>query len=184
MIDVFATGIPVTLPEVLQAKDYLAQKQIQLLKAQPDHSLLSFRLNIPGPIKQNAELDALFDRFKTQLLAQLDNEQISYTIEDDKISNTGNWLLLCVATSPLALKRIGMTLETKTPLGRLCDFDVLYQKSGQLIHVHRTEVGASKRQCLICDDDAKVCGRSRKHSVRQMQTKINQLIATDQVMER
>lgn len=184
MIDVFQTGTPVTLPEVLQVKEYLAQKQQQLLTAHPQESLLSFRLNIPGPIKQNAALDQLFQKFYTAFLTQLDAQQIPYTVVEIQTSKAGNWLLLRAQTPPLTLKRLGMALETQTPLGRLCDFDVLYQKDHQLTHVHRTDVGASKRQCLICHEDAKVCGRSRKHSVSEMQHKINQLIQADQVLER
>ncbi|MFD1672081.1 citrate lyase holo-[acyl-carrier protein] synthase [Agrilactobacillus yilanensis] len=176
MTNLFDTGVAVSLPQVLDVKEYLAHRQQEILTNHPNESLLSFRLNIPGPIKTNDALVQVFDHFQNQFIQVLTAQQHPFVIEERQTNPAGDWLLLRVQTPPLTLKTIGTQLEEASDLSRLCDFDVLYLKDQQLTSVHRTEIGHAKRQCLICHETAKVCSRSRRHSVLEMQTKINQLV--------
>ena len=45
--------------------------------------------------------------------------------------------------------------------------------------ISRSDLNLPSRRCLICQEDAKVCGRSRKHSVADMQAAITHLIENE-----
>ena len=40
----------------------------------------------------------------------------------------------------------------------------------------RTEIGIKRRKCLVCDGDAKICGRSRAHTIYELQEKVYSII--------
>ena len=58
-----------------------------------------------------------------------------------------------------------------SPKARLLDIDVM-DKDGT---VSRKELGLDARKCLICDDDAKVCARSQKHSMEELVARVDEL---------
>ncbi len=71
------------------------------------------------------------------------------------------------------VKKITVDLEENHPLGRLFDIDV-YDADGAA--VSRQELGVPGRKCLICHEDAKACGRSRTHSVEELQRRVYEII--------
>ncbi|MCD2257081.1 citrate lyase holo-[acyl-carrier protein] synthase [Agrilactobacillus fermenti] len=174
MSDVFAQGQLVTLPEMLAAREALVQQQRTLLQ-QGIQTVISFKLNIPGPIKQNAALDRIFDYYLAQLQRVLTQAKLPFGLATKANVATGSYALLTVAADPLVVKRQTCLLEQMDPLARLCDFDVLYLKDQQVHSVHRTRLGLKPRTCLLCGQEAKLCARSRTHSVAEMQVKISQL---------
>ncbi|MCO9197661.1 citrate lyase holo-[acyl-carrier protein] synthase, partial [Salmonella enterica subsp. enterica serovar Mbandaka] len=40
----------------------------------------------------------------------------------------------------------------------------------------REKLGYPKRKCLLCTEEAKVCGRSRTHTVKEMQYAIQAIV--------
>ena len=66
--------------------------------------------------------------------------------------------------------------EQGNPLGAIWDLDVLYWEAEQLVQVSRVALGASRRTCLVCGQDAKNCSRSRQHGLLEVQLKIEQII--------
>jgi Phosphoribosyl-dephospho-CoA transferase (holo-ACP synthetase) len=68
-----------------------------------------------------------------------------------------------------------ITLEQQHPLGRLFDLDVL-QADGRSLS--RREFDLPPRRCLICDELAAACGRSRRHSSEELQVRIHQILHT------
>ncbi|TVP96142.1 MAG: hypothetical protein EA374_02155 [Acholeplasmatales bacterium] len=69
-----------------------------------------------------------------------------------------------------ALKRLTCFLEENHPLGRLVDLDV-YTPSGPLKRHHD-----EARRCLICDDVAHACARSRRHLLSDLETVITETL--------
>jgi holo-ACP synthase len=59
------------------------------------------------------------------------------------------------------------------PLGRLWDLDVICPQDG---HVGRLSLGLHMRRCLVCDEPAHVCSRSRKHPVEQVVAGVEKMI--------
>lgn len=71
------------------------------------------------------------------------------------------------------IKKLTVQIEETHPFGRLYDIDV-YGMDGK--GISRQELGLPVRKCLICDKDAKICGRSRSHSVEELQQKVYEII--------
>ena len=69
-------------------------------------------------------------------------------------------------------------IEDSAPVARLFDMDVLDADGKKL---DRTVFGYPARKCLLCDEPASICGRSRAHSVEQLQQKTAELLKTAMV---
>ena len=63
------------------------------------------------------------------------------------------------------LKRALVNLETADPLGRLWDLDVTDPQRGAL---SRRGLGLPVRRCIVCDEPAHACARSRAHSLAEL----------------
>lgn len=77
---------------------------------------------------------------------------------------TGPEALFAVAADPESLKRACVDLETRHPLGRLWDIDVVASTGT----VSRKDVGLPARRCILCDQPAHACARSRAHDVGEL----------------
>ena len=77
---------------------------------------------------------------------------------------TGPEYYLVLPTDPYELKRMMVQIETNHPYGRLVDLDILTKTQDQLYLSAAPKLTAC-RSCYVCEQDAKVCGRSRTHSV-------------------
>ncbi len=168
-IDRVFTGPKIPLEQVLDSRTRRAERQRALL-AEGTPCLVSFTLNIPGPIKQfplaraafSEGLALLRDTFGTAV-------QTAETIDEP----TGSEELLVVDADPADAKRKTAALEEEHPLGRLFDMDVL---DGSGRSLSRTKLGLSQRTCLLCGNSAKVCGRSRAHSLPELQARIGSIL--------
>lgn len=82
-------------------------------------------------------------------------------------------LYVVTGTDARVLKRKAVSLEETHPCGRLFDIDTLDSKG---MPITREQVGSGKRTCLLCNRDAKVCGRSRTHSVEELTDQVWRMI--------
>lgn len=171
-------GTPVGLSEMLQVREERAEIQGELLASQPDGALLSVTLNIPGPVKTSPMIQGVFCQVKESLLDVLTMPQPLATLSRNLA--TGNEFYALFALSPEVLKGRMMTFEIEHPLGRLLDLDVVFLKEGKLTGISRQDLGAAPRKCLLCGQEAKACGRSRRHSVAELQEHITTLIERNQ----
>ena len=153
----------VELAQVLAARERRVWRQNALLE-QYRQPLLSFTMNIAGPVKNSPEIRRGFHLGESLLLGQLEREgaRLLHAEQIDEI--TGCEGLYVVALSPARLKAIALDIEEGTELGRLFDMDVLTPAGEKL------ERGQPRR-CLICGGEAKACARSRAHGVAQLQEK-------------
>lgn len=155
---------PVTTADMMAARDRRAAAQQHLL-SQYGLPLVSFTLNIPGPVKRTALTDLAFACGLQAL------EQRLGTPVDRRISkaDTGcEALLVCRDTAP-RLKEACVQLETAQPAGRLFDLDVLDTDGSKL---SRTE----PRTCLICGGPAALCARSRAHGLETVSAAVDTLL--------
>ncbi|WP_331836090.1 citrate lyase holo-[acyl-carrier protein] synthase [Erysipelothrix piscisicarius] len=149
----------VSLEAMLTAREKRAQT-IQALKQQfPNQTIISFKLNIPGPIKSTPDYQWAFK----QGLIELD--QIATCYECQLNNHTGPEAYYMSHLGPDSVKESMVMIEDTHPLGRLFDLDV----DGK----SRKDLGLQPRKCLICDDDAHACSRSRKHTLETVVETIN-----------
>ena len=79
----------------------------------------------------------------------------------------------CVAHQAPEIKAHCAALEQTHPLGRLWDLDVICPQAG---HVGRLSLGRHLRRCLICDEPAHACSRSRKHPIEEVVACVEKMI--------
>ena len=148
-----------TLQEILDAREKRASKQKELL-AQYGKTLLCFTMNIPGPEKWNRDIAIGFYLGCWFVEDALRGHKILY--KERIIQNAGSESYYVVDIPPRQLKEMVMELEEIDPVGRLFDMDVMTLDDGKM---SRKDLGHGPRKCLICDNDAAICARTRAHGL-------------------
>ena len=157
--------VNVTLEDILHARDGRADAQRRLL-----HShrlpLVSFTMNIAGPVKSSPLIELAFDAGLAALYGTLGQPVTAEIIRP----STGCEALLVYDRPAAELKAACLMLETAAPIGRLYDLDVLDVDGGKL---SRPE----PRTCLICGGPVTVCSRSRAHGLDAIVDRTNEILA-------
>lgn len=172
-------GQEVDLLQMLAAREKRAGNQYNFLEKHPNCVLLSATMIIPGPIKTNKQLRNIFLTVITEINDLFPPKLQAARKYCDLV--TGPEYYLVFKTTPKDLKKQMIQLEENHLFGRLVDLDVLYMDKNQLRTISRTELNHQPRGCFICENDAKICGRQRRHSIEEMQEKITQLIEKGRV---
>lgn len=159
-----------SLHEILASREKRAEKQNQLL-TQYRKPLLCFTMNIPGPEKLNRDVKIGFFIGNRLINDRLKNIHVLHA--ESHILPTGCEAYYIVDMPAPALKHLAIDLEDTDAIGRLFDMDV-FDIDGKKLD--REGLGYPRRKCLICEKDAVVCGRSRAHSVIELQDKTNFLL--------
>ena len=162
-------GIEVGIDEVLLSREKRVTIQNEMIKKYK-LPIISFTMNIPGPIKTNDEIKKAFDIGKNLILEKLKENNIEILEVQELNENTGNELFISANSSAEKIKDITVTIEENSELGRLFDIDVIDVNFEKLSR-------KSFRKCLICEEQAQECGRSRKHSVEELQKKVEEILS-------
>ena len=145
--------VNITLEDILRARDARADAQRRLLRTYR-LPLVSFTMNIAGPVKFSPLIELAFDAGLEALRTALGQPVAAEIIRPA----TGCEALLVYDRPAAALKAACLTLETATPVGRLYDLDVLDTDGNKLSRIEQ-------RTCLICGGPVTVCSRSRAHGL-------------------
>lgn len=163
---------PITLPEMLDAREHRALRQKQLL-ARYSMPMVCFTMNIAGPVKNSRLIRKGFEAGKLYLSERLDSLHISCSHYEEIDEATGNEACWLIDADPLLIKKITCDIEDGSGIGRLFDMDVLRPDGTK---IDRAELGLPPRLCLICGGPARECARSRTHTVEQLQARIRELL--------
>ena len=153
--------VPVTLMDILDARDRRVQRQQRLLTAY-GCPLLSFTMNIPGPVKNSALIRRAFDVGMERLQAALKGADLTTLAPETLDEPTGCEYLCVVPEDPKTIKALCEAIEDGSPLGRLFDMDVLDKTGHKLSR-------SQERGCLICGAAGRGCASRRLHSVEDLQ---------------
>lgn len=165
----------ITLQEVLDAREARVSRQKRLLAAY-GRPLLSFTMNMAGPVKRSALADFAFREGLAALRGRLGTALLHEEITDAPAGLEA--VLACTLPAP-ALKELAVGLETAQPVGRLYDLDVIGTDGGKLSR----ETG---RTCLVCGGPVGPCARSRAHGLPAIQAATSALLegfAADRLAE-
>lgn len=167
-------GPAVDLMSMLDARESRVRVQQKLLEANPTNAMLSATMNIPGEVKTSEVIREVF----TTVIEAAERVLSDIIVTDQEYRDlpTGPEYYLTLPLTSVELKQRMIQLEQNHPWGRLLDLDVLWLKDGTLTSVSRETLNLPARTCFICNENAKDCGRSRRHSVSQMQQVIADLI--------
>lgn len=156
----------VTLMQILDARERRVAKQKELLQ-RFGKTLICFTMNIPGPIKVSPQIEAAFR------IGDFGLRRFGVLHQEDTSAETGFEKFYVVNGDPYTIKRACAMIEDNGLYGRLFDMDVLTPEGKK---ISREELDLPRRKCLICDKDAAICGRSRTHSVEELQKTTGQLL--------
>jgi len=121
--------------------------------------LVVLRINYPGN-KNNFIVKTIYNLIDLNLVYVYKTE-----IEDAE----GIVLIGIVDKDAVELKKEMISIEEQHPLGRLLDIDVYDNFFKQ---ISRSDLGFENRKCLLCDDVAHYCIRSKKHTLKEVQNEI------------
>ena len=162
-------GIEVGIDEILDCREKRVAIQNEMIRKYKK-PVISFTMNIPGPIKTNDEIKKAFNIGKNLILEKLKENNIAILEIQELNENTGNELFISTNLLAEKIKNITVVIEESSELGRLFDIDVIDVNFEKLSR-------KSFRKCLICEEQAQECGRSRKHSVEELQSKVEEILS-------
>lgn len=165
----FEEGCAVELEDMLLCRERRTHLQTRLL-AEHHRPLISFCMNVPGPVKTTPELQDAFASGKNALEHALAAHEIPILDCIELHERTGDELLLAVGCAAQDLKKITIAIEESHPLGRIFDLDVLNLDGTKLSRPYF-------RKCLVCAAQAQACARARRHSILDMRQKLAELLA-------
>ena len=159
----------VTIQDMMLCRENRAHLQEYLQQQFPGSPVLSFCMNIPGPVKTDAGIRAAFEVGKKEILSVLAERNWAIEKEYEIHEKTGDEWLAAIRADPGLLKDAMCRVEEQHRLGRIFDMDVIGPDGQKLSRpVYRT--------CLLCSRRAQDCARSRRHSASELFAKIKDLI--------
>ena len=158
----------VTLQEVLDARDRRAEEQRRLL-ALHGRPLLSFTMNIPGPVKDSRLIRRGFDEGLRLLDAALDGAGIARLSRKELRAVTGCELLCALDAPAEQVKALCLRIEDECPMGRLFDMDVIGPDGQKLAR-------GEERRCLVCGAAGRGCASRRLHSLEELGAAVTKLL--------
>ena len=161
-------GVEVGIDEVLSCREKRVAIQNDMIKKY-NKPVISFTMNIPGPIKTNNEIKKAFDIGKNLILEKLKENNIEILEIQELNENTGNELFISTNSLAEKIKNITVSIEEASELGRLFDIDVIDINFEKLSR-------NSFRKCLICEEQAQECGKSQKHSMEELQNVVEEIL--------
>lgn len=162
----------VSVQDMAAAREARAARQLALL-AQYHVPLISFTLNIAGPVKDSPLIRRGFLLGLRLLRRSLMAAGMMVKHMESFRAVTGSEALLCVEAPAAAIKRLTCEIEDADALGRLFDLDVIGADGGKM---DRGSVGLAPRACLLCGNPAAVCARSRAHTVQELQQRTREIL--------
>lgn len=156
--------VETALDKMLQVREERVAIQNSILKKY-NSTIISFTMNIPGPIKNNDWIQQSFLYGKQDLLNVMGAFGIEQ-IESRRVdSGPEGYFVVQGKFSAEDIKKNIVEFEERHSIGRWFDIDV---KNASGIAISREELGLKPRKCFLCNQDAKICGRSRAHSVEEL----------------
>lgn len=162
----------VTLLEMLEAREDRVRQQ-DALRERCGAPVVSFTLNIAGPVKDSPLIRRAFRAGQEQLEAGLTAAKLPVLERTERLAPTGCEGLYAVDGTAEEVKALCVSIEDGSPLGRLLDMDVLDRDGRKL---DREEVGGGPRNCIVCGAAGKGCASRRVHSVEELQSATRRIL--------
>lgn len=169
--ELIAQTVPVTVDQMAQRREDRRTMQLNML-SNAHMPLISFTMNIAGPIKLNPLIAFAFDIGSIYINNSLHSAGLRTERFESFWGVTGPeafWSVDCYDASEL--KRLMQDIEDSSAAGRLFDIDVITPETNQKLSRSRP------RSCLICEAPARICARSRAHTAQELILKTNSILA-------
>ncbi len=161
----------ITLTQMLTAREERAFRQFSLNR-QWGKPMVSFSMNIPGPVKDSPLIRRGFFEGVKALDNRLPKDKIRHR---EVIEAVTGWEAIYVLDMPAGeIKAATAAIEDERPLGRLFDMDVLDE---QLNKLDREPFGGKSRDCIVCGAKGRGCASRRIHSVPELQAAVYRILS-------
>lgn len=160
----------VVLEQMLAAREARSMRQFTLNRRY-GLPIISFSMNIPGPVKDSPLIRRGFQVGCTMLDHRLPQQAVKFREVHPAV--TGWEATYVLDMDALQVKQITTAIEDELPLGRLFDMDVL--DSG-MMKLDRELVGGKSRDCIVCGAPGRGCASRRTHSVPELQKATNAIL--------
>lgn len=160
----------VTLMQMLAAREIRAERQKKLI-AQYGKPIVSFSMNIPGPVKDSALIRRAFVAGCEALDHAFDKREVLF--REIYPAVTGWEAMYALDREPGQVKAITTAIEDSHSLGRLFDMDVIGADHQKL---DRETVGGGSRDCIVCGAAGRGCASRRLHSVEALQEAVKRIL--------
>lgn len=160
----------VSLEQVLANRDRRAEIQKSLLQTYK-MPVLSFSMNIAGPVKTGRNIIKAFD-------IGVRNLKKEFVLADPVFINeiTGPELICCIDRKAEQIKKICIGIEEENTLGRLFDLDVTDTDGTKLER-------PSQRSCIVCGKPGRECASRRLHSLEELKEATQKILSRGIVAE-
>lgn len=158
----------VTLQEMLDARDHRAGSQRQLLETHK-RPVLSYTMNIPGPVKDSPLIHRGFTIGLNELKNALARANIPMLSPKETRSVTGCEFLCAVDADAETVKALCRIIEDASPMGRLFDMDVIDTNGCKLER-------PKERYCLVCRRTGRGCASRRLHGLDELNDAVIRLL--------
>jgi len=162
----------VTLQEILLNRERRVLRQRAAIEAF-GRPLISITLVTPGPVKDSPTSRRVMHHALRTLETLMASRGWQILNREEFLDPTGPEALLVVAASSRELKAATAHLEDEHPLGRLWDIDVIDTLGTAC---SRSTLGLPARRCLLCQEDAHLCVRSRAHPLPELQQAVQEIV--------
>ena len=160
------------LAEILEARESRAREQ-NVLRERYGSAVVSFTMNIAGPVKDSPLIRRAFQAGRDQLKAGLTAAGLPVLEWRERRAVTGCEALCAVEGAVRDVKAACTSIEDASPLGRLFDMDVLDSGGRKL---DREEVGGGPRNCLVCGAAGKGCASRRVHTAEELRAATRRIL--------
>lgn len=137
---------------ILKVKDFF--------KAYPNDSLIVIKANIPGKTKNYPFATYLIKVFLNYLKNNYD-----FFITNFYESLDGSYFFCGIKGKDENIKNHLITIEETHELGRFIDLDYFVNESRS---ISRIDLNLPLRKCILCDNDAVYCIRTKRHSEKEL----------------
>jgi holo-ACP synthase/triphosphoribosyl-dephospho-CoA synthase len=137
-------------------------------------ALAAMTLRMPAGLRLSGQCATTALALHADFSAMLRERGIEIAREEFLIGGDGPESYFTASLPAEGLKRLSAEFERTHPLGALADIDVMDHEGRPL---GRAELGMRPRECIVCGGEAAVCCAGRKHSVKAVAERVNELVA-------
>ncbi len=156
------------MSDILNAREKRALHINELMNTYKDKTIVIIKLNVPG-VEKNPRNMGFICRYYYDIVNSTFDSKI-VTSKHVK-SLDGDYMFFIVSEIGKKVKEKTILIEEQIDLGRLIDIDV-YNESA----INRSDLLYKNRKCIICDDYAYNCVRSKKHCTEEIHNRFNEII--------
>ncbi|MGS0972027.1 MAG: citrate lyase holo-[acyl-carrier protein] synthase [Candidatus Izemoplasmataceae bacterium] len=153
---------------VLKARELRANMIDEWSVNHRNSAILVLKLNVVGDEKNIKRMQFILAFFHHQIIKLFSHHIGHYQFVS---SLDGDYYIYAIDEKGRLIKERTIVLEDHNMIGRLVDMDV-YDHGA----ISRTDLSCDLRTCLVCEEYAHICARSKRHSKTEIFDKVNQII--------